>query len=134
MKKVIFRTLVPVLVLGAAWYGYRFIKLLPQRQEQVATTKVRKSDVVIRAFSRGELRAVRSITVTAPNLYSTVQVTRLAPMGSLANDKNLLVEFDDSERRAASRKTCWPSNRSMSRSRKPKPTFPSATTRTRSIC
>src|SRR5205814_4045732 len=58
-------------------------------------------DVVIRAYSRGELRAVRSVTVIAPNLYSAVQVTRLAPMGALANEKDLIVEFDDSERRAA---------------------------------
>src|SRR5436305_7091600 len=101
VKKIIFRTLVPLIVLGAAWYGYRFFKLLPQRQEQVATTKVRKGDVVIRAFSRGELRAVRAVTLTAPNLYSAVQVTRLAPMGALAKDKDLIVEFDDSERRAA---------------------------------
>src|ERR1051325_684544 len=100
MKKIIIRILGPVIVLGAAWYGYRFFKMLPQRQEQVATAKVRKSDVVIRAYSRGELRAVRSVTLTAPNLYGTVQVTRLAPMGSLANDKDLIVEFDDSGRRA----------------------------------
>src|SRR5438046_10171740 len=101
MKKVIIRILGPVIVLGAAWYGYRFFKLLPQRQEHVATTKVRKGDVVIRAYSRGELRAVRSVTLTAPNLYSTVQVTRLAPIGALAKQKNLIVEFDDSERREA---------------------------------
>src|ERR1051326_5939714 len=100
MKKLIIRILGPVIVLGAAWYGYHFFKLLPQRQEQVATTKVRKSDVIIRAYSRGELRAVRSLTLTAPNLFGTVQVTRLAPMGSLANEKDLIVEFDDSERRA----------------------------------
>ena len=30
-----------------------------------------------------------------------VQVTRLAPMGALAREKDLIVEFDDSERRAA---------------------------------
>ena len=100
MKKLIIRILGLVLVAGAAWYGYRFFKLLPQRQEQVATTKVRKSDVVIRAYSRGELRAVRSLTLTAPNLFGTVQVTRLAPMGALAKEKDLVVEFDDSERRA----------------------------------
>jgi len=100
MKKVIIRILGLVIVLGAAWYGYRFFKLLPQRQEHVATTKVRKGDVVIRAYSRGELRAVRSVTLTAPNLFSTVQVTRLAPMGALAKEKDLIVEFDDSERRA----------------------------------
>ena len=101
MKKVIVRSLGILIVLGAAWYGYRFFKLMPQRQEHVATAKVRREDVVIRAFSRGELRAVRSVTLTAPNLYSTVQVTRLAPVGSLAREKDLVVEFDDSERRAS---------------------------------
>jgi HlyD family secretion protein len=100
MKKVIIRVLLPLVVVAAAWYGYRFFKMLPQRQEHVATTRVRKGDVVIRAYSRGELRAVRSVTLTAPNLYSTVQVTRLAAMGALAKDKDLIVEFDDSERRA----------------------------------
>src|ERR1051325_9341621 len=95
MKKVIIRVLLPLVVVAAAWYGYRFFKMLPQRQEHVGTTRVRKVDVVIRAYSRGELRAVRSVTLTAPNLYSTVQVTRLAAMGALARGKNLIVEFDD---------------------------------------
>src|SRR6266508_3168170 len=73
---------------------------MPQRELPVATAKVRRGDVVVRAFSRGELRAVRSATLTAPNLYSTVQVTKLAPLGALAKEKDLIVEFDDSERRA----------------------------------
>ena len=106
MKKVIIRIFGPAdSVLAAVWGGYRFFQQLPQRQEQVATAKVRRGDVVIRAFSRGELRAVRSVTLTAPNLFSTVQVTRLAPMGSLAKEKDLIVEFDDSERRAALEET-----------------------------
>jgi hypothetical protein len=100
MKKYIIRIVGILIVAGAAWYGYRFFKLLPQRQEQVATAKVRRGDVIIRAYSRGELRAVRSVTLTAPNLFSTVQVTRMAPVGALAKEKDLIVEFDDSERRA----------------------------------
>src|SRR5215472_14759368 len=100
MKKLIIRILGLVIVFAAAWYGYQWFRMLPQRAEEVAVTKVRKGDVVIRAYSRGELRAVRSVTLTAPNLFSTVQVTRLASMGSLASEKDLIVEFDDSERRA----------------------------------
>lgn len=100
MKKVLIRLIGILVLLGIGWGGYTFFKQLPQRQEQVATTKVRREDVVIRAYSRGELRAVRSVTLTAPNLFSTVQVTRLAPMGALAREKDLIVEFDDSERRA----------------------------------
>ena len=48
---------------------------------------------------RGELRAVRSTTLTAPNLGSVSQVTQLAAPGSLARPKDLIAEFDDSDRR-----------------------------------
>ena len=100
MKKVIFRITLAVIVAAAAWYGYRFFQQMPQRQQEVPTTRVRQGDVVIRSFTRGELRAVRSVTLTAPNLFGTVQVTRLAPLGSFAHEKDLVVEFDDSEVRA----------------------------------
>src|SRR5262245_60750959 len=101
MKKVFFRVLLVLVVLGAAYGGYRYFEHMPQKQLPVATAKVRRGDVIVRAFSRGELRAVRSATLTAPNLFSTVQVTKLAPLGSLAKEKDLIVEFDDSERRTA---------------------------------
>src|SRR5438876_4159984 len=101
MKKVIIRVLLLLVVLGAAYGGYRYFEHMPQKQLPVATAKVRRGDVIVRAYSRGELRAVRSATLTAPNLFSTVQVTKLAPLGSLAKEKDLIVEFDDSERRTA---------------------------------
>ncbi|MEN6608293.1 MAG: HlyD family efflux transporter periplasmic adaptor subunit [Bryobacteraceae bacterium] len=97
MRKLIFRIVILAAVLGAAWSGYHLVRQMPQRQQQVPTTAVRQGDVVIRAFSRGELRAVRSVTLTAPNLFGTVQVTRLAPLGAMARSKDLIVEFDDSE-------------------------------------
>ncbi len=105
MKKFLFRFLILLFVLGAAWGAYMVVKQLPERQQQVPTTKVLRGDVVIRAYSRGELRAVRSATLTAPNLFGTVQVTKIAPLGSLARDKDRIVEFDDSERRASLEET-----------------------------
>lgn len=101
MKKLIIRVVVLLILLGAGWGAYAVYKQLPQRQQLVPVAKVLRGDIVIRAYSRGELRAVRSATLTAPNLFSTVQVTRLAPLGSLAHEKDLIVEFDDSERRAS---------------------------------
>ena len=97
MKKVIIRVFVIVLILGAGWGGYAFFKQLPQRQQDIATARVRRDDVIVRTYTRGELRATRSATLTAPNLFGTVQVTRLAPLGAFAHDKDLIVEFDDSE-------------------------------------
>jgi hypothetical protein len=100
-KKVIFRLLGLAILVGLGYGGYRFFQQLPERQEQIATAKVQRGDVVIRAFSRGELHAVRSVTLLAPNLFGTVQITRLAPVGSLAREKDLVIEYDDSERQAA---------------------------------
>ena len=97
MKKILFRLILLGLVVAGAWYGYRLFQSMPSRQAQIATTKVRKNDVIVRSFARGELRAVRSTTLIAPNLFGTVQVTRLAPLGSFAREKDLIVEFDDSE-------------------------------------
>lgn len=97
MKKVVIRVLLLAMVVGLAWGGYTLFQQMPQRQAQLATTKVRQGDVVVRTFARGELRAVRSATLNAPNLFGTVQVTQLAPLGSLAREKDLIIEFDDAE-------------------------------------
>jgi multidrug resistance efflux pump len=100
MKKVIFRLFGLLVVAGAGYGGYHYFKSLPERTSQIPSAKVQKGDVVIRAYSRGELRAVRTQTLTAPNLFGTVQVTDLAPVGSLAKEKDLIVEYDDSERQS----------------------------------
>jgi hypothetical protein len=100
MKKVLFRMLGLAILLGACYGGYALYNSLPKHAQLLPTAKARYGDVVIKAYTRGELRAARSVTLVAPNLFSTVQVTRIAPMGSFAHEKDLVVEFDDSERRA----------------------------------
>jgi hypothetical protein len=97
VKKIVIRLILLGALAGSAWWGYGFYKSLPQRQQQIATTQVRKSDVIVRSYARGELKATRSVMLIAPNLFGTVQVTRLAPLGGFAHEKNLVVEFDDSE-------------------------------------
>jgi HlyD family secretion protein len=97
MKKIVIRILALLIVAAAAFGGYRFFRQFKQKQQVIPTTAVRKGDVIIRSYSRGELRAVRSVTLIAPNLFGTVQITRLAPLGGFAREKDLVVEFDDSE-------------------------------------
>ena len=97
MKKLIIRSVILLVLVGAGYAAFRVYQQLPQKQDTIATAKVKQSDVVVRSFARGELRAVRSATLTAPNLFGTVQVTRLATLGSLAREKDLVVEFDDAE-------------------------------------
>jgi membrane fusion protein (multidrug efflux system) len=101
MKKALYRILTLAVLAAAGWYGYRWYQQLPSHQEQLATARVQRGDVVIRAYTRGELHAVRSVTLVAPNLNGTVQVTSLAPMGSVARAKDLIVEYDDSELQAS---------------------------------
>jgi len=97
MRKLILRLLILFVLVGAGYAAYRVYQALPQREEAFATAKVKQGDVVVRSFARGELRAVRSATLTAPNLFGTVQVTKLATLGAMAREKDLVVEFDDAE-------------------------------------
>jgi len=98
MKKLIFRLLIVGLLGVGAWGGYTVLKQIPQQKvASLPTAKVRQSDVIVRTYARGELRAVRSATLTAPNLFGTIQVTRLAALGALSKEKDLIAEFDDSE-------------------------------------
>ena len=97
MKKAVFRLILVAVLLGGGYGIYRLVQGMPGRTSSIPTTKVRKGDVVVRSFTRGELRAVRTATLSAPNLFGNVQVTRLAPLGSLSREKDLIVEFDDSE-------------------------------------
>jgi multidrug efflux pump subunit AcrA (membrane-fusion protein) len=101
MKKVILRvSVLSIAAAFAAWGGYRLVRLFGQKEQVIPTTAVRRGDVIIRSYTRGELRAVRSVMLIAPNLFGTVQITKLAPLGSFAREKDLVVEFDDSEVRS----------------------------------
>jgi multidrug efflux pump subunit AcrA (membrane-fusion protein) len=100
MKKLLFRLILAGIVAGSAYGVWRLFRQMPERQIQVPTTRVRQGDVVIRTYARGELRPVRQATLVAPNLFGTVQITRLAPLGAFAKEKDLIVEFDDSEVRS----------------------------------
>lgn len=100
MRKMLFRLMLAGAIAGSAYGVWRLFRQMPERQVQVPTTQVRKGDVVIRTYARGELRPVRQATLVAPNLFGTVQITRLAPLGAFAREKDLIVEFDDSEVRS----------------------------------
>ena len=98
MKKWIIRIVLLGALTAAGYAGYTALQAMTaQRQLSIATAKVRQGDVIVRSFTRGELRAVRSVTLTAPNLFGTVQVTKLAALGAFAREKDLVVEFDDAE-------------------------------------
>ncbi|HEY3742574.1 MAG TPA: efflux RND transporter periplasmic adaptor subunit [Bryobacteraceae bacterium] len=97
MKKILLRLFIVALIGGASYAGYMAIQSLPKGEATIATATVQRGDVTVKSYARGELRAVRSATLIAPNLFGTVQVTKLSPLGAFAREKDLVVEFDDSE-------------------------------------
>lgn len=96
MKRIVIQVgIALLLVLGLVYGGFKVYEQLPHEKEAMATTTVRKGDFVVRAYSRGELRAVRSATLTAPNLFGQTQITFLAPLGAFAREKDLVASYDD---------------------------------------
>ena len=101
MTKLLLRIAI-VFVAGALAAGGYFVwQSLPEDEQRFALADVQRGDLVVKTYLRGELRAVRSLTLTAPNIGTQSQITQLAPMGALANRGNLIFELDDSERVAA---------------------------------
>ncbi len=101
MTKLLLR-IAAVLAAGALVAGGYFAwQSIPEDEQRFALTEVQRGDLVVKTYLRGELRAVRSLTLTAPNIGTQSQITQLAPTGALAGRGNLIFELDDSERVAA---------------------------------
>ena len=81
--------------------GYYVWQQIPQRELNLPLAEVKRGDLVIKTYLRGELRAVRSLTLIAPNIGTQSQITQLALTGALAKRGDLIFELDDSERVAA---------------------------------
>ncbi len=96
MKRIVIQVVFALLlVLGLVYGGFKAYEQIPKDKSDIATATVRQGDFVVRAFTRGELRAVRSATITAPNLSGQTQITMLAAPGSFAREKNLVSVYDD---------------------------------------
>ena len=101
MRSTLVRLIVLLAVAAVAGMAYYLVKRIPEKKLEIPLVQVKRGDLMVRSYVRGELRAVRSATLTTPNLGATAQVTQLAPAGALAQNKDLVVEFDDSELRAS---------------------------------
>jgi len=98
MKKLLIRlTVLLIVVAAAAGAAYFLVSRLPDEEPEQALAQVERGDLVVKTYLRGELQAVRSTTLAAPNLGAASQVTALAKPGSLATPKDLIAEFDDSD-------------------------------------
>ena len=97
MRKFVTRLILLAAVAGVAGMGYYMVRKMPEKKLEIPITQVKRGDLTLRTFVRGELQAVRSVVLSAPNLGASTQITELAPPGALAQVKDLVVEFDDAE-------------------------------------
>jgi HlyD family secretion protein len=97
MRSNIVRLVILLTIAAVTAGGYYLVRHLPERKVEIPMVQVKRGDLVVQTYVRGELRAVRSTLLTTPNLGGTAQVTLLAPNGALARSKDLIVEFDDSD-------------------------------------
>ena len=101
MKKIAVRLVMLLAAASVVAAAFYLVGRIPGPSTNFVLTPVRRGDLVVKTHFRGELRAVRSLSLTAPNLGSVTQITKLAPSGSLASVSDLIFELDDSERRTA---------------------------------
>jgi multidrug efflux pump subunit AcrA (membrane-fusion protein) len=64
---------------------------------KVPTTKVRRGDLSIDVYTRGEFRATRSEMLVAPQAPGSLQIVSLTKTGARVLEREVVVEFDPAE-------------------------------------
>ena len=80
MTKLLFRVVIVLFIAALVAGGYYAFQQIPQDRQEHALAEVMRGDLVVKTHLRGELRAVRSLTLTAPNIGMMSQITQLAPL------------------------------------------------------
>ncbi len=93
-----FRIAVVVLILLVVTGAVRALmtQFRPVARE-IPTARVRRGDLELKVYSRGELRPTRSANLMAPPVSGSLQIIHLAKTGSKVKPGDLIIEFDPSE-------------------------------------
>jgi len=83
---------VPVAAIAVVWTIARFAG-----RQAVPVAAVERGDFKISIVRSGEVKARRSITVSAPTVGEKLVITRLIPEGTFVKKGDVLVEFDATE-------------------------------------
>lgn len=79
------------LILVVAAVGLAFRRAVPPN---VPTAEVQRGEFVDNIPIRGNVKALRSIQITAPSIAGDLQIVKLAPMGSMVKKGDVVVQFD----------------------------------------
>jgi HlyD family secretion protein len=90
-KRIITSTVLLALVAGGGYAAWRYgAEAAPV---EVPVAKVRRSDFIIAVKTRGEIRSVNSVIITAPQVPDP-RIVRIAESGRPINKGDVVVEFD----------------------------------------
>src|ERR1700691_289521 len=71
---------------------------IPSSDGEIPVGRVKRGDLDLKVVATGELRATRTITLTAPAVAGgALQITRLAHTGAPVKKGDIVIEFDPSE-------------------------------------
>ncbi len=73
--------------------GYAFLHYTGTTEVDVAVARVRRGDFVVSVKTRGEIRSVRSVVLTAPQVPDP-RIVKLAETGRPIKKGDVVVEFD----------------------------------------
>lgn len=68
-----------------------------QPDDTVRTFKVSRDLFEIKITETGELKAIKSVLVSSPRIRNKLQIVKLAEEGSMINEGDVLIEFDNAE-------------------------------------
>ena len=69
----------------------------PAERDDVPTARVVRGKVKLDVYATGELRSVRSVSVTAPPVGGTLRLVRLADTGAPVKKGDVVLEFDPAD-------------------------------------
>jgi RND family efflux transporter MFP subunit len=102
-KRIWIAAVVSVVVIGGALAGLR----ARTRPPKIATVEVVRGEFVNYLQLRGEIKAAKSVVLSAPSIGSDPQIVRLVKNGAVVKKGDLLAQFDttDLERQLQQRQT-----------------------------
>jgi HlyD family secretion protein len=83
---------IAIVAIAAVWAYARFTS-----RRAIPTAVVERGEFKISIVRTGEVKALRSVTVSAPTVGEKLVITRLIPEGTFVKKGDVLVEFDTTE-------------------------------------
>src|SRR5215472_12825253 len=90
-KRIVISTVLVLVLAGGSYGAYRYASR--ETKVEVAVAKARIADFVVSVRTRGDIKSVQSVTITAPQVPNP-QIVRLAATGQPVKKGDVIVEFD----------------------------------------